>query len=98
VEAEATHIPEFVSVSVEGLTSGAQIHAGDISLPEGTTLVSPSEMLILAIHEPSKAGDDEPVAAGEGAAASGGTASAAQASGDSGSSDSGSGDGDAGGE
>jgi large subunit ribosomal protein L25 len=103
VEAEATHIPEFVSVSVEGLTAGAQIHAGDISLPEGTSLVSPPEMLVLAIHEPSKAVDDEPVAEGEGAAASGGTAPAADASGDSGSSDSGSGDsgsgdGDAGGE
>jgi large subunit ribosomal protein L25 len=96
VEAEATHIPEFVSVSVEGLTSGAQIHAGDITLPEGTTLVSPSEMLILAIHEPSKAADDEPVAEGAGAAASGGSAPAAEASGDSGSG--GSGDGDAGGE
>ncbi len=98
VEAEATHIPEFVSVSVEGLSAGAQIHAGDITLPEGTSLVSPAEMLVLAIHEPSKAADDEPVAEGEGAAASGGTAPAAEASGDSESGDAGSGDGDAGGE
>jgi hypothetical protein len=72
-------------------------------LPEGTTLVSPPEMLVLAVHETSKAVDDEPVAEGAGAAASGGTAPAADASGDSGSSDSGSGDagsgdGDAGGE
>lgn len=98
VEAEATHIPEFVSVSVEGLTSGAQIHAGDISLPEGTSLVSPPEMLILAIHEPSKTADDEPVAEGAGAAASGASAPAAQASSDSDSGDAGAGDGDAGGE
>lgn len=96
VEAEATHIPEFVSVSVEGLTEGSQIHAGDITLPEGTSLVSPAEMLIVAIHQPSKAGDDEPVAEGAGAAASGGSAPAAEASSDSGSGDSG--DGDAGGE
>lgn len=96
VEAEATHIPEFVSVSVEGLTEGSQIHAGDITLPEGTSLVSPAEMLILAVHQPSKAGDDEPVAEGAGAAASGGSAPAAEASSDSGSGDSG--DGDAGGE
>lgn len=98
VEAEATHIPEFVSVSVEGLTAGSQIHAGDISLPEGTTLVSPAEMLVLAIHEPSKAADDQPVAEGEGAAASGGTAPAGDETNDSESADSGSGDGDAGGE
>jgi large subunit ribosomal protein L25 len=94
VEAEATHIPEFVSVSVEGLNEGSQIHAGDIVLPDGTTLVSPAEMLILAIHQPSKAVDDEPVAAGEGAAASGAGAPAAEAA----SGDSGSGDSDAGGE
>lgn len=98
VEAEATHIPEFVSVSVEGLTAGSQIHAGDISLPEGTSLVSPAEMLVLAIHEPSKAADDQPVAEGEGAAASGGTAPAGDETNDSESADSGSGDSDAGGE
>ena len=95
VEAEATNIPEFVTVSVEGLTAGAQIHAGDIALPAGTTLVGAPENLILAIHEPSKAVDDEPVAEGAGAAASG-SSEAAPAAAES--SDSGDGGGDSGGE
>src|SRR6476659_2980065 len=33
VEAEATHIPEFIEVSVEGAAVGTQIHASDLSLP-----------------------------------------------------------------
>lgn len=55
LEAEATHIPEFVTVSVEGLEEGAQIHAGDISLPAGSTLLTDPGTLILAITVPSKA-------------------------------------------
>jgi len=71
VEAEATNIPEFVTVSVEGLEEGAQIHAGEISVPSGTTLISDPEMLVLAIHVPAKVQDDEPVAEGAGEEASG---------------------------
>ena len=32
---EATRIPESITVSVEGLPAGTQIHASDIALPEG---------------------------------------------------------------
>jgi large subunit ribosomal protein L25 len=34
VEAEATHIPTGVDVSIEGLQVGTQIHAKDVTLPE----------------------------------------------------------------
>lgn len=95
VEAEATNIPAFVTVSVEGLNAGAQIHAGDIVLPAGITLVGAPENLILAIHEPSKVVDDEPVAEGAGAAESGSSEGAPAAAE---SSDSGDGGGDSGGE
>lgn len=71
VEAEATNIPEFLTVSVEGLEEGAQIHAGEVALPSGSTLISDPDLLVLAIRVPSKTDDDEPVAEGEGAAASG---------------------------
>jgi len=60
VEAEATHIPEFFTVSVEGLEEGAQIHAGDVVLPAGATLISPPEMLVLLIQQPPKASDETP--------------------------------------
>jgi large subunit ribosomal protein L25 len=66
VEAEATHIPEFVTVSVEGLEEGSKIFAGEISLPEGTTLVSDPEMMVLAIHVPAKVVEPEPEPGAEG--------------------------------
>ena len=59
VEAEATHIPESFTVSVEGLEEGAQIHASDIALTEGSTLVSDPETLILAIVLPRVAAAEE---------------------------------------
>jgi len=62
VEAEATHIPESVTASVEGLEEGAQIHAGDLVLPGGSTLVSAPEMLVLIIQLPPKVEDVAPVA------------------------------------
>ena len=38
VEAEATNIPESLTVSVEGLAAGTQILAGAVELPAGVTL------------------------------------------------------------
>lgn len=49
VEAEATHIPESITVSIEGLEVGAQIHASDLSLPSGTTLVIEPDTLIVNV-------------------------------------------------
>jgi large subunit ribosomal protein L25 len=49
VEAEATHIPEAVTVSVEGLASGASILAKDITLPKGTTLAVDEDAVVLQV-------------------------------------------------
>lgn len=49
VEAEATHIPDGVTVSVEGLEAGAQIHASDLQLPSGTTLAVEPDTLIVNV-------------------------------------------------
>ncbi|MDX6327727.1 MAG: large subunit ribosomal protein, partial [Streptomycetaceae bacterium] len=49
VETEATHIPESVTVSVEGLEAGAQILARDIPLPEGTTLAIEEDGVVLQV-------------------------------------------------
>ncbi|WBQ06799.1 50S ribosomal protein L25/general stress protein Ctc [Kribbella sp. CA-293567] len=49
VEAEATHIPDGVVVSVEGLEAGAQIHASDLKLPAGTTLAVEPDTLIVNV-------------------------------------------------
>ncbi|MFF5371208.1 50S ribosomal protein L25/general stress protein Ctc [Streptomyces sp. NPDC013187] len=49
VEAEATHIPESVTVSVEGLTAGDSILAKDIPLPKGTTLAVEGDTVVLQV-------------------------------------------------
>ncbi|MDQ1046166.1 50S ribosomal protein L25/general stress protein Ctc [Streptomyces sp. V4I2] len=49
VEAEATHIPESVTVSIAGLEAGDSILAKDIPLPEGTTLLTDEDAVVLQV-------------------------------------------------
>ncbi|GAA2903381.1 50S ribosomal protein L25/general stress protein Ctc [Streptomyces mexicanus] len=49
VEAEATHIPEQVTVSIEGLEAGASIHAKDITLPNGVSLAIEEDAVVLQV-------------------------------------------------
>ena len=81
LEVEATHIPENVVVSIEGLTDGAHITAKDIALPTGATLLSDPDLLIVGITHPqaASAADQEADAAlaAEGAAQSAAAAAAA---------------------
>jgi large subunit ribosomal protein L25 len=49
VEAEATHLPNGVDVDVEGMEIGTAVHASDIALPAGTTLVTDPEALVLHV-------------------------------------------------
>jgi large subunit ribosomal protein L25 len=49
LEVEATHIPESVTVSVEGLTAGTQILAGQVELPAGAVLVTDPEALVVNV-------------------------------------------------
>jgi large subunit ribosomal protein L25 len=51
VEALATSIPENVVVSVEGLEAGTQILAGAVDLPEGATLVTDAEALVVNVTQ-----------------------------------------------
>ncbi len=53
VEVEATHIPENVEVDVEGLQDGARITAADVVLPQGATLLSDPETLVVAVSVPA---------------------------------------------
>ena len=51
VEAEATNIPERIEVSVAGAEIGTQIHASDLVLPEGTTLLTDPQSLIVNVTQ-----------------------------------------------
>ncbi|MBV7699648.1 50S ribosomal protein L25/general stress protein Ctc [Streptomyces sp. TRM70350] len=49
VEAEATHIPESFTVSVEGLQAGDAVHAKDVKLPNGVTLAVEEDAVVLQV-------------------------------------------------
>jgi large subunit ribosomal protein L25 len=53
VEAEATHIPERLTVNIEGAEEGTQIFARDIELPEGSTLISDPDTLVVNVTVPA---------------------------------------------
>ncbi|MFD7022347.1 50S ribosomal protein L25/general stress protein Ctc [Promicromonospora sukumoe] len=60
VEAEATHLPESVEVSIEGLENGAQVHAGEVTLPAGSTLLTDPNAVVVLVTEPrGEASPDE---------------------------------------
>ena len=63
VEAEATHIPESVTVSIAGLAAGDSILAKDVPLPSGTTLAVEDDTVVLQVLA---AQAEEPAAEGEG--------------------------------
>lgn len=66
IEAEATHLPESVDVSIEGLESGSQILAGDVKLPAGSELLTDPSYVVVLVTEPrGEAGDDESAASAE---------------------------------
>jgi large subunit ribosomal protein L25 len=49
VEAEATHIPESVTVSIAGLAAGDSILAKDVPLPSGTILAVEDDTVVLQV-------------------------------------------------
>ncbi|MCM3687824.1 50S ribosomal protein L25/general stress protein Ctc [Kocuria rosea] len=53
VEAEALHVPEAITIDIEGRAAGQHVHAGDVELPEGVSLVSDAELIVVNISEPT---------------------------------------------
>lgn len=66
VLAEATNLPEFITVSLEGLEEGDRRLAGDLDLPTGSELAGDPEQLIVQIEVPRQ-GAESDVEAGEAA-------------------------------
>ena len=52
VGADVLNIPEEIEVSIEGLEDGAVITAGDVTMPEDTTLVAEEDTVIVSISLP----------------------------------------------
>lgn len=72
VRADATALPEGVSVDVDGLDAGATIVAGSIALPDGVELVTDPEAAVVVISAPqAEVEPTEGEEAGEGGGAEG---------------------------
>ncbi|HEY9476417.1 MAG TPA: 50S ribosomal protein L25/general stress protein Ctc [Mycobacteriales bacterium] len=56
VLAEATHIPTSIDVNIAGMTAGGRIAAGDVPLPDGVSLATePDHVLVSILAAPSAA-------------------------------------------
>lgn len=68
LEVDATRIPQSIVVSVEGLEAGTQIAAGDVVLPDGATLVTEADVLVVNVTaevEQDLGEEDETPASGD---------------------------------
>jgi large subunit ribosomal protein L25 len=59
LEAEATHLPTGVEVSIEGRAAGEHIHASDLVLPKGAVLLADAEALVVHISEATEVSEEE---------------------------------------
>ena len=59
VQAEATHIPEHLTVSVEGLSAGASVLAKDVTLPENVELAVDGDTQVLQVISSRRGGAEE---------------------------------------
>jgi large subunit ribosomal protein L25 len=75
IEAEATHIPSELVVSIEGLDVGSSVHASDVELPQGVTLVADADTVVIHVLSAQQAAAEleeaEEAAAAAAAAAAG---------------------------
>ncbi|MEN9687181.1 MAG: hypothetical protein RL381_193, partial [Actinomycetota bacterium] len=51
LEAEATSIPKFVTLDIEGMAAGTSKYASDVVLPAGTTLAGDPKTVIVHLSE-----------------------------------------------
>lgn len=71
IEAEATHLPTEIEVSIDDLEIGSHVTAGDLKLPTGSTLAGDAEQVLLLIQEAPTAAQMEAEEGAEGEAAEG---------------------------
>ncbi|MFI7583272.1 50S ribosomal protein L25/general stress protein Ctc [Kocuria sp. M1N1S27] len=52
VEADALNVPDDVVINLDGHGVGDHVYAADVRLPEGVTMVSDPELLVINVSEP----------------------------------------------
>nr|WP_255498151.1 50S ribosomal protein L25/general stress protein Ctc [Nakamurella sp. PAMC28650] len=65
IEVEALHIPQSLEVSLDGLEIGSQVLASQVVLPDGATLISDPDTLVVAVSivEEADSGEEDEVVA-----------------------------------
>jgi large subunit ribosomal protein L25 len=65
IESDAMSIPESLTLSVEGIAAGTQFLASQVPLPDGVTLISDPELLVVNVINAPTAEDLESEGAGD---------------------------------
>lgn len=65
IRCPAGSIPEHLLVSVSNLHLGQSIHANEVKLPEGASMITPASVVVVQIVQPTDTGDDEAAASAE---------------------------------
>lgn len=55
VEGTPTNLPDKIEVDITGLEIDQSLHVGDVKLPDGVTLVTPAEDVLVIVHSPRRA-------------------------------------------
>lgn len=58
LQAEATHLPSHVEVSIAGLEAGTALTAGELALPQGSVLEGDPEQVIVTVTVPTVSAED----------------------------------------
>jgi len=69
IEVEATSIPQFIELNIEGMQANTSKYASDLVLSSGMKLVSDPHTVVVHLSEKSTSSDDSAAATAEGAAA-----------------------------
>jgi large subunit ribosomal protein L25 len=69
VRVDASSIPSFLEIDIQGLTSGSSKYAADVVLPAGVELESDPKMIVVHLSEKSTAAVEEVAAPAADAAA-----------------------------
>ncbi len=78
VEAEATHIPDVFEVSIDGMNVGDSVSASAVPLPQGTTLITdPETVVVQMLGAPSAEDIEADLAGAEAELGAGGAAAGA---------------------
>lgn len=67
VEADALNVPDSVTINLDGHGVGDHVYAADVRLPQGVTVLSDPELLVVNVSEPQAQDLGEDSAGGENA-------------------------------